>query len=529
MKIFTKALLASILAAGAVPAAAQTLYDNFENTRLVSYPVVEGTLTQNTANPGINAVNGSPICATYVRAGGAQFAVLVVKPNNARMDNVAPYAAGTKRISIKFRSPAVGVVVGAVLQNGAKANTLPYPAGKFGTEFTATTTVANAWETLTFTSSAASGGNFDPSVLATDIDQMLFQVAPNSNNAGTYYLDDINGPELITGPTTTLAVRQLYDNFDGTRAIKYIAYKSSGGLRVDTLNPAPSTINNSARVARYSRSTNQFDVLVVHPRGAALADVTNFKNNTQRMTMKVFSPAAGIVFQITLQDSTVAGATNYPAGRNSEYTATTSVANAWETLTLNYVSGSYDAAVRPTEIDRMDFQIAPGANNGGTFYFDDFRGAPTTLPVARLYENFNDTRVLTYGFADGVLTQSAPNPSQGGPNPNPRVGRYVRSAAQQYDTFYAQLPAAMDDATEFQNNDRHFSMRVYCPEPVGTLVTVTFTDAAATPTNYPTGRPSVYSATTTVQNGWQTLTFNYLFSPTGGNNEIGRASCRERV
>lgn len=223
----------------------------------------------------------------------------MVKPSNAKMANVSAYAAGTKRISMKFRSPAAGVTVRAVLQNSVKSNPNMYPDGKIGGDFIATTTVANAWETLTLTYTAVGAGNFDPTVLPTDVDQMVILVAPNSSNAATYYLDDITGPELVNA-SYTLAVSQLYDDYQGTRVIKYIAYKSSGGLKIDTLNPAPSAANNSTRVARYTRSTQQYDALVVHPRGAALADVTNFKNNTLHMTMKVFSPAPGIPFQITL-------------------------------------------------------------------------------------------------------------------------------------------------------------------------------------------------------------------------------------
>ena len=375
MSVFTKVLAASSLLAVSASASAQTLYDNFEATRIVSYPVVEGTLVQNAPNPGSNAVNSSATCASYARAGGAQYAVVVVKPNNARMADVAAYATGgAKRISIKFRSPAVGVTVGAVLQNSTKSNTLPYPAGKFGTEFTAVTTVANAWETLTFTPSAAGGGNFDPTVLSADIDQMLFQVAPGTSNAATYYLDDIMGPELVAvvPPAGSMAVRQLYDNYEGTRAVKYIAYKTSGGLKVDTLNNSVSAANPSARVARYTRSNNQYDSFVLQPRGAALADVSNFKNNTLHMTLKVFSAAPGVVYQITLQDSTVAGATNYPAGRNSEYTATTTATNAWETLSFNFVNAP--SATPNTGLNEIVLLVAPNTTDRRKIYIDDFFG-----------------------------------------------------------------------------------------------------------------------------------------------------------
>ncbi|MDQ2773199.1 MAG: hypothetical protein M3Y54_22165, partial [Bacteroidota bacterium] len=309
MRFFTKMIgAAALVAAGTTAAAAQTLYDNFENTRLVSYPTAQGTFTQNTPNPGSNAVNSSSTCALYTRDGAQQYAVIVVKPNNARMADVAAYATGTKRISIKFRSPAVGVVVQAVLQNSTKSNTNQYPNGKFAGDFNATTTVANAWETLTFTFAAASAGNFDPTVTSADVDQMVLLVAPGTNNAATYYLDDIMAPELVTvTPPSNMAVRQLYDNYDGTRALKYIAYKTGGGLKLDTLNPAPSAGNPSARVARYTRSNQQYDSFVMQSRGAAINDVSNFKNNTStalHMTLKVFSTAPGIVFQITLQDST---------------------------------------------------------------------------------------------------------------------------------------------------------------------------------------------------------------------------------
>ena len=403
MKNFTKLLCAAALAASVAPASAQTLYDNFENTRLASYPVVEGVFMPNTANPGTNTVNSSPTCALYTRAGGAQYAVIVVKPNNARMADVSAYATGIKRLSIKFRSPAVGVVVGAVLQNSTKSNTSPYPAGKFGTEFTATTTVANAWETLTFTSSAATGGNFDASVLATDIDQLLFQVAPGTNNAATYYFDDITGPELIAATATGGAVSQLYDNYQGTRAIKYIAYKSSGGLNADTLNPASSALNPSTRVARYTRSNNQYDVLVVQPRGAALADVTPFKNNTLRMTMKVFSPAPGILFQITLQDSTVAGATNYPAGRNSEYTATTTATNAWETLTFSFVNAP--STTPNTGLNEIVLLIAPNSFARRRVYLDDWTG-PSLV-------GFVPTATRTVQTAAAAFSPAFPNPTSG--------------------------------------------------------------------------------------------------------------------
>ena len=407
MKIFTKLLLAAGLALlGGRAASAQVLYDNFESTRLVSYPVVEGTLVQTAANPGTNAVNGSTTCGAYTRNATPPYAVLVVKPNNARMADVAAYVAGTKRITLKFRSPAAGILVQVVLQNSAKSNALPYPAGKLGGEFSATTTVANAWETLTFTFQAAGTGNFDPTVTSADIDQLVLQVAPGSATTGTFYLDDLTGPELLAIPPPPVAgqaVSQLYDNYEGVRAVKYISYKSSGGIKLDTLNNAPSAANNSARVLRYTRSTNQYDALVVQPKGAPLADVTAFKSNTLRMTMKVFSPAPGILFQITLQDSAVANGSNYPAGRNSEYQATTTATNAWETLTFSFTNAP--SATPNTGLNEIVLLISPNTTAKRKVYIDDWIGPSLT--------NYVVTATRTAQTTAAAFAPAYPNPTSG--------------------------------------------------------------------------------------------------------------------
>ena len=527
-----KFLLAALLTTGWTgTVVAQTLYDDFETTpgatRIVTYARQTGALIQNQMNPGSNAVNGSPTCARYTRNSGVQYDNFDIEAPRTMAD-VTPYVGSgstagiTKHISMDFYSPTPGTQVLLVLQNKAKNRSGGYPAGKLLGEFTATTTATNAWETLTFNFNYVGGGNFDPTVTVTTVDEITMLIAPGSFTGTVCHFDNIYGPEIAPVAPPSTAVAGLYEDFEGTRRLRYLGV--DGTLTPGFANPAVGAANPSAVVGRYVRNgALPYATLALAPANATfLDDVTAYASAaaTLHFTVKFYSPAAGIPVQVVLGNAAkrTAGGNSYPTGTHSLYLGTTSVANAWETLTLNYVSGGYDAAVQPTEIDRIDFQIAPGANNGSTFYFDDLKGAPATLPVARLYENFNDTRSLTYGFADGVLTQSAVNPSMGGINPNPRVGKYVRSGAQAYDTFYAQLPAVMDDAAEFQNNARHFSMRVYCPEAVGTLVTVTFTDAAATPGNYPTGRPSVYSAVTTVQNGWQVLTFNYLFSPTGGNN-----------
>ena len=405
MNNFTKMLCAAALVTGISQAAsAQTLYDNFETTRIVAYPAVEGTLVQNAPNPGSNTVNTSITCGAYTRQGSAKYAVLVVKPNNARMADVAAYATGgTKRISIKFRSPAIGVTVGAVLQNGAKSNSTAYPGGKFGTEFSAVTTKANEWEVLTFVPSVASGGAFDATVLPGDIDQMVFQVASGTNNADTYYLDDIMGPELVAvGAPAATAV--LLDNFETTRLLSYPS--ADGTLSQTAPNPGSAAPNTSPTCASFARSAIDYATINITPKAGQFFDVSAYTANTQAITMKFRSPAIGTKVQLVLQNRAKATATpyNYPQGNFAgTFDATTTVANAWETLTFRFTAGAADASVTATTTDQLALLIAPNTKSADTFYFDDVTGPAITTVTA--------TRPVSTDLA--AFAPAYPNPTSG--------------------------------------------------------------------------------------------------------------------
>ncbi len=406
MSLFTRFIAAALLAAAApvASASAQVLYDNFENVRLLNYVRTDGVFTQNAPNPGTNAVNSSPTCGKYVRNAGVQFDVIQIKPAaaNNKLADLSAYAAGTKKLTLKFYSPAVGISLQAVMQNAGKATT-GYPNGNFGGTFDVKTTKANEWELLTFAYTAGAAGGFDPTVKATDADQIVLLIAPNTNTGQTFYLDDIMGPDFVAN-TAPVVTDQLYDNYEGTRAIGYSYNKTSGSIKLDTLNPMVGAGNPSARVMRYTRSTQQYDALVVRPTGAPLADVAPFLTGAKQMTMKVYSPAPGLTFQITLQDSTAAGPTNYPAGRHSEYLAITTATNAWETLVFTFANRP-SAAVANTSINEIVLLIAPNTTTKRRVYIDDWTGPRKT--------NFTPTGVRPVLSNSALLEPVYPNPATG--------------------------------------------------------------------------------------------------------------------
>jgi len=402
MNTFTKAFLTAALALAGRSAAAQTLYDNFETTRLVTYSYVDGTLNQATANPGSTAVNSSSTCAKYDRS-ASPYAVIVINPTASpgRMANVSAYSAGTKKISMKFRSPGPGVAVQAVLQNKTKAAT-GYPNGNYaGTFDIMTTAAANTWETLTFNFTAGGGGSFDPTVTANDVDQLVLLVAPNTTATPTYYLDDLMGPELVPASTTTPV---LLDNFETTRLLNYPT--AQGTLNQAAANPGSSTANSSTTCASFARDgSQQYATIVLTPKAGKFADVSAYASGALKMTLKFRSPAAGTAVQLVLQNRAKT-ANNYPNGNYAgTFNATTTAANAWETLTFTFTAGaggSYDPTVGAADTDQLALLIAPGSSSASTYYFDDFTGPALTTSTA--------TRASLTGVA--AFAGAYPNPAR---------------------------------------------------------------------------------------------------------------------
>lgn len=414
MKTFTHVLLAAgLVTLGSRAASAQVLYDNFENTRLVTYSYVSGTLAP-VANPGGGTVNTSATSGKYDRD-GTEFAVVVINPNSARMTDVSAYAAGTKRMSVKFRSSGPGVAVQLVLQNKAKAAT-GYPNGNYGGTFNATTTAAaNTWETLTFTYTAGGGGSFDPTVLATDTDQLVMLVAPGAKTGSTHYLDDLTGPELtaVTPPVIppTTAAPILLDNFEATRLVNYPS--AQGTLNQAAPNPASNTVNSSATCASFARDGGQaYATIVIQPKSGKFGDVSGYAGGTRQITLKLRSPDPSTKVQIVLQNKAKA-ATGYPNGNYSgTFDATTSAtANAWETLTFTYNAGtpgsSADASVLATDVDQIALLIAPNTTTTAptvkTYYFDDLMGPAFAVVTA----------ARTSQTSAAALATAYPNPSTG--------------------------------------------------------------------------------------------------------------------
>jgi len=223
----------------------------------------------------------------------------------------------------------------------------------------------------------------------------------------------------------------IWDDFDNPENVVY-AYHDGIGFDQMFINPATGGVNTSGICASYDRNPGVlYDVIVVDPAGTnVVSSVADYVMGTKTLSVKVYSPGPGLTVQITLEDKNVAGPTNYPVGRHSEYTATTTGNNAWETLTFTLVN-TPDPAVSDTSITRMVLLFEPNTNNATNWLWDDLIGPDFIDPCQggifdpSIGDDFECQRNLNYTFTNGSLS-TVTNPMSSSNNTSSHCGFFKK-------------------------------------------------------------------------------------------------------
>ena len=230
---------------------------------------------------------------------------------------------------------------------------------------------------------------------------------------------------LIVAVVSQSTAQTLWDDYDNPSDLTYGFI--NGDLNQSFPNSVSDAINSSDTCARYARSIELYDVLIIEPNSLIL-DLPNLVNGTNKMSMKVWSTSPGDTIQITLESKTLALPGNYPTGRHSVYIYETDSTNAWENIEFNYVERP-DGAMADSEVDRLVLLFAPNTTTAKVFLFDSLVG-PTlgddpcdtvTLNTAVL-EDFDCQRNMTYDFVNGE-NAAVINPLQSGINLSEKCGK----------------------------------------------------------------------------------------------------------
>jgi len=216
----------------------------------------------------------------------------------------------------------------------------------------------------------------------------------------------------------SLSAQELWDDFDNPENCVY-GFFNGTSFNQSFANPSTGGINTSALCAEYARDPGSpFDVIIIDPAGSAkIGNIADYASGAKTMSLKVYSPAPGIPIQITLEDPVAAQPTNFPTGRHSEYTGTTSTTNQWETITLTF-SNRPDPAVSDTSANRMVLLFDPGANSSTVFIWDDLMGPEFVNPCGgiptdpAIADDAECQQNVSYDFTNGTLvTVANPNPA----------------------------------------------------------------------------------------------------------------------
>lgn len=302
---------------------------------------------------------------------------------------------------------------------------------------------------------------------------------------------------LFIGSATVLNAQIVWDNFQDSRKA---TYDFENGTFIPYFeNPDKSGVNTSLVAAQYTRNPAElFDVIVMD---GEMADLGDYLSGTKTMSLDVWSPAVGKTIQITLENSNLALPANFPTGRHSVYLATTSVANAWETLTFSF-DNQPDPTVGNNDVNRIVLLFDPNTNNSDTYYWDNFNGPELdndpcagVTPDPNILNDFECNQNMNYIFShSGINFRRVPNPDTNG-NTSSFVATYTRNAGEEFDVIIADLGGSVSTPPTSA-----ITMDVW--ESVGSKpVRISLQDGSGTEIE------AIDQTTSSSASAWQTLTF----------------------
>ncbi|MFL2582267.1 MAG: T9SS type A sorting domain-containing protein [Flavobacteriales bacterium] len=147
----------------------------------------------------------------------------------------------------------------------------------------------------------------------------------------------------------------------------------------------------------------------------------------------------------------------------------------------------------------------------------------TLTKAQQLYDDFEGTPQIAYGFINGVFENNTTNTNQSGINSSATCAKYTRYVGVPYDVIVIDPISPMYDLSDYLSGEKKITMMVKTDVSVSVQITLE-NSLNAKPDNHPTGRHSEYKTTTSGTNEWELLTFNFDQQPDAGvdNTDVDR-------
>ncbi len=291
----------------------------------------------------LDTTNSSNKVKRTVKPAGAQTWAGTTVGTPLGFANPIPLSVASNQMSVKVYSPAVGIHIRLKVED--------HTDGTKSVETEAISTVANAWETLTFNFNNNASGTPAFNTAYTYDKASLFFDFGNVGTGKIFYWDDI---KYIVAPQTTLSLPIDFES----ATIPYNFTNFDGGLATVVNNPFPGGADVSAKVGKMVKGAGATWA------GAYLTMPSPINFATKKtFTMKVYSPRVGAKVLLKVENLTN-GAVSY------EKEMASTVANAWETITFDYSAVPTNQSYSKITLIWDNGTAGDGSANY-TFYFDD--------------------------------------------------------------------------------------------------------------------------------------------------------------
>lgn len=427
----------------------------------------DGGVVTRINNPQINGINTSAKVGRMVKNAGQVWGGSLIALSSA-----INFSAN-KVFRMKVFSPRIGAKVLLKVENLTN--------GGISFEKEVTTTVANVWEDLAFDFNAINTANSYQKIV------LIFELGTMGDGSAnfTFLFDDIRLTNQL--PASLLALPVTFD----LPNVNYTVIDFGNNQTVNAVDPV-----NAANNVKKTTKPNGAETWAGTTIGAGFTSKIPFTASATQMSVRVYSPAAGIRVRLKVEDRT-------NNTRSVETEAMTQAANTWETLIFDFANQSAGtAAINLTYNYDMasiffDFGVA---GTGKLFYWDDVSFLTTNVQpnYLALPLTFQST-TYGYNFIDfgGGNSTVINNPFPSGINTSTKVARMIKNAGEVYGGSVIEMVNPINFSVL-----KTFKVKVYSPR-IGAKLLLKVENAANG------GISFEKEVATTTANAWEELTFDF--------------------
>ena len=403
------------------------------------------------------------------------------------------FAAGATTMTMRVWSPDAGVEIRLKLED--------FTDPTVSVETVDSTTVAGGWETLTFDFSNQASGTAAINFASTYDKIAVFPNFGASGTTKTFYIDDImfgaGGPSVV--------LPSLPITFDDPN-VDYTSGEFGGAT--DTIVADPTDPTNMVSEIHKDGTAQTWAGIVITNSG--LASPVPFTANDNILSMRVWSPDAGIEVRMKIEDN------NDPTV-SVETVDTIMTAGAWDTLVFDFSNqASGTAAINyANTYDKVvvfpNFGVDGATAGAKTYYVDDISFGmimppPPALDTIDLPITFDDPSVdydVTSEFG-GCVDSLTVDPT----NASNNVLRIEKTGGAETWGGIVVTTGGMKNTIPFTATSTGMKMRVWSPD-AGTDFLLKVEDSNDATISAET------VATTTTAGAWETLSFDLSNTPAG--------------